>query len=61
MVTFFFKYDNNNENNNMHNLESVQENEIPKILWDSEVPTDHLLSARWPDLAIVHKKKEPAE
>ena len=40
----------------MHNLESVQENEMHKILF--EIQTDHLISARRPDLVIVNKEKK---
>ena len=39
----------------MHNSESVLENEIHKILWDSETETDRPISARRPDLVIVNK------
>ena len=42
----------------MHNPESVLENETHKLLWDFELQTDHLISARWPDLVIVQKKKK---
>ena len=41
----------------MHNPESVLENETRKLLWDSDIPTDHLISARLPDLIIINKKK----
>ena len=42
--------------------ESVIENEKRKILRDIEIQTDHLISARRPDLVIVNKKKrEPVE
>ena len=41
----------------MHNPESVLENEIYKLLRDFEIETDHLISARRPDLVIVNKKK----
>ena len=44
----------------MHNLESFLENETHKILWDFEIQTDHLISARRPDLMIV-QKKNPSE
>ena len=33
----------------MNNPESVLENETHKILWDFEIQTDHLISARRPD------------
>ena len=42
----------------MHNPESVVEKH--KILWDFEIQTVHLISARRPDLVIVNKKREPA-
>ena len=46
----------------MHNLESILENERQKLLWDFEMKTDHLISARRPNVVIVIKKKrEPAE
>ena len=41
----------------MHNLGSILENEMHKILWDFEVQMDHLISARQPDLVIVNQKK----
>ena len=43
----------------MHNPEAVLENETPKILWDLEIQTDHLISARRPDLVIVNKQEKP--
>ena len=47
----------------MHNPESVLENEMHKLLWDFEIQTDHIISARRPDLIIINnnKKREPAE
>ena len=41
----------------MHNSESVLENKIHKLLWDFEIQTDYLISARWPDLIIIKKRK----
>ncbi len=41
----------------MHNPESVPENETHKLLWDFDIQTDHLISARRPDLIIINKKK----
>ncbi len=41
----------------MHNSESVPENETHKVLWDFEIRTDHLISARQPDLVTVNKEK----
>ena len=40
----------------MHNPESVLENGRHKILWDFDILTDHLISARRPDLVIANKK-----
>ena len=40
----------------MYNLESVLENEIHKILCDLKIQTNHLISARRPDLVSVNKK-----
>ena len=40
----------------MHNPEYILENETHKTLWDFEIQTDHLISARRPDLEIVKKK-----
>ena len=37
----------------MHNSESVLENETYKLLWNLKIQTDHLRSARRPDLVIV--------
>ena len=34
----------------MHNPASVLENETHKLCWDFEIQTDHLISARRPDL-----------
>ena len=38
----------------MHNPASVRENDTHKLLWD--IQTDHLISARRPDLIIINKK-----
>ena len=49
----------------MHKPDFVLENETYKMLWDFEIQTDHLISARHLDLVVVNKKKkkkrEPAE
>ena len=37
----------------MHKPESILENETLEILWDIEIQTDYLISARRPDLVIV--------
>ena len=42
-------------------LRIFREYETQKVLWDFEIQTDYLISARWPDLVIVNKKREPAE
>ena len=43
----------------MHNLESVLENEMHKILLDFEKQTDYPISARRPDLSRpVHKHEQ---
>ena len=41
----------------MHNPECVLENETHKLPWDFEIQTDHLISARRPDLIIINNKK----
>ena len=45
----------------MYNPESMLENEMYKVLWDFKIQTDHLILARWPDLAIVNKKKRTCQ
>ena len=40
----------------MHKLESILENETQKVLWEYEIKTNHLISARRPDLEIVNKQ-----
>ena len=42
----------------MHNPESVLENETHKFLWDSDIQTDHLISARRSDLILINYKKK---
>ena len=42
----------------MHNPAPVLENDTHKLLWDFDVQTDPLLSARRPDLIIINKKKK---
>ena len=41
----------------MNNPATVLENDTNKILWDFDIQTDHLISARKPDLIIINKKK----
>ena len=40
----------------MHNPAPVLENDTHKLLWDFDIHTDHLISARRPDLIIINKK-----
>ena len=51
-----FKFDHTNKWY-MHNPALVLENNTHKLLWDFNVGTDHLISARRPDLIIINKKK----
>ena len=39
----------------MHNQDSVQENETHKLFWDFKIQTDHLISARRPDIVMINK------
>ena len=41
----------------MHNPAPVLENNTHKLLCDFDIQTDHLISARRPDLIIINKKK----
>ena len=45
----------------MHNPPPVLENDTHKLLWDFDKQTDHLISARRPDLIIINKKKKKKE
>ena len=42
----------------MHNPASVLEIDTHKLLWNFDMKTDHLISARRPDLIIINQKKE---
>ena len=42
----------------MNNPAPVLENDTHKLLWDFVIQTDHLISARRPDLIIINKKKK---
>ena len=42
----------------MHNPAPVIENDTHKLLWDFNIQTDHLISARRPDLITINKKKK---
>ena len=41
----------------MHNPAPVLENNTHKLLWDFDIHTDHLISARRPNLIIINKLK----
>ena len=41
----------------MHNPAAVLENDTHKLLWDFDIQTDHLISARRPDLIVINNKK----
>ena len=45
----------------MRNPTPVLENDTDKLLWDFNIQTDHLISARRPDLIIINKKKKKKE
>ena len=47
-----FKFDHANKWY-MHNPAPVLENDSHKLLWDFDIHTDHLISARRPDLIII--------
>ena len=42
----------------MHKLESIQENETNKLLWDFEIQADTLIPARRTDSVIFNKKQK---
>ena len=52
-----FKFDHTNKSY-MHNQASVLENDPHKFLWDFDIHTDHLISARRPDLIIINNKQK---
>ena len=51
-----FKFDQTNKWY-LHNPAPVRENDTHKLLWDFDIHTDHLISARRPDLIRNNKKK----
>ena len=51
-----FKFDHTNKWH-INNPAPVLENNTHKLLWDFDIHTDHLISARRPDLIIINKKK----
>ena len=42
----------------MHNSAAVPENDTHKLLWDFDIQTDHLISARRADLIVIKNKKK---
>ena len=42
----------------MHKSASALENDTHKLLWDFDIQTDHLISARRADLIIINEKKK---
>ena len=42
----------------IHNLASVLENMIHNLLWDFDIQTDRLISARRPDLIIINNNNK---
>ena len=52
-----FKFDHANKWY-MDNPTAVLENDPQKLLWFIDIQTDHLISARRPDLIIINKKKK---
>ena len=55
-----FKFDHMNKGY-MHRPEAVLENDTHRLLWDFDVQTNHLISARRPDLIIISKEKKKRE
>ena len=45
----------------MHNPTSVVENDTHKLLWNFDIQTYHLISARRPDIIIINKRREFAK
>ena len=52
-----FKFDHANKSY-MHNPAHVLENDTHKLLWDFNIQTDRLISAKRQDLIIINKKKK---
>ena len=52
-----FKFDHANKWY-MHNPAPVLENDMHKLLWDFDIQTDPLVSARGPDLIIINNNKK---
>ena len=45
----------------MHNPAAALENYTHKLQWDFDIQTDHLISARRPDLIVTNKKRKKKE
>ena len=45
----------------MHNPAPVLEDDKHKLLWDLDIHTNDLISARWPDLIIINKNNKKGE
>ena len=41
----------------MHNPAAILKNDTHKLLWDFDIQTNYLISARRPDLIVINKKK----
>ena len=54
------KFDNTNKWY-MHNPTSVLENDTHKLIWDFDIQTDHLISARRPNLILINKRRPLAK
>ena len=55
-----FKFDHTNKWY-MHNPAHILEYVTHKLLWDFDIHTDHLFSARRADLIIINKKRRTCE
>ena len=45
----------------MRKQASALENEMHQLVWDFDIITDHLISAKRPDLLIIDKRRELSE
>ena len=45
----------------MQNPAAALENDTHKLLWDFDIQTDLLISARRPELTVINKKRELAK
>ena len=46
------------KNRYMHKPTYVLDNDTNELLLDFDIPTDNLISPRWPDLLIINKKRK---